>query len=234
MGRMGSLCAREFLDDQHSVVIVDPAVSGDSVDGIEMHRKFSDVTGRVDCLLDVSTPAGVSDSVSAAKTWHCPLAIGTTGLDQATRQAIADAAKEIPVLIAPNLSLSVMVMHKLARQAAEMLGEYDIEIVEAHHRNKADAPSGTALSLANAIATVTKGPIRFNRTGKRQANEIGIASVRGGGLVGEHEVMFLGDFDSLNINLRTNDRRVLAKGAVFFTKQLIAKKPGLWSVEDLA
>lgn len=233
MGRMGSLCAREFLADNHSVVIVDPMAPMKHDEPMEMHRSFETVKGGVDCVLDVSSPGGVVASTAAAIAWKCPLVVGTTGIKQDAVQAVRTASKTVPVLVASNLSLGVLVLNRVARMAAQMLADYDIEIVEGHHRYKADAPSGTALSLAKTLEDVTGREAIFNRIGKRQANEIGISSVRGGGLVGEHQVLFLGDSDSLSITHCAYDRQVLAKGAVFFTKLLITKKSGMWSVEDL-
>ncbi len=234
MGRMGSLCAHEFQADGHHVVIVDTRAQTGAGDGMEIHDAFDTVSGPVDCVLDVSSPSGVRASIDHALTWNCALVVGTTGLDDEVIARLTDAASRVPVLRAPNLSLGVLVLRRLAVEAARMLGEdYDIEIVEAHHKNKADAPSGTARSLAEELSATTHGGIRFNREGRRVPGEIGIASVRGGGVVGEHSVMFLGALDSLVLTHRANDRSVLAKGAVFFTKRLLHKPAGLWSVDDL-
>jgi len=233
MGRMGRLCALEFLADHHDVVIVDPRAVEENNADMEARKSFDAVDGRVDCILDVSSPIAVMDTVATAIKLKCPLVIGTTGLGPAAEQAISEASKVIPILAASNLSPGVLVLNRVARMAAKMLADYDIEVVEGHHRNKVDAPSGTALSLATSLADVTGRNAVFNRRGKRLDDEIGIASVRGGGLVGEHQVMFLGDFDSLTITHRAFDRKVLAKGAVFFTKLLVEKGPGLWSVDDL-
>jgi 4-hydroxy-tetrahydrodipicolinate reductase len=191
--------------------------------------------------LDFSLAAAVAAHAADCAAAGVPLVVGATGLDAATQEAIRTAAMRIPVLIAPNTSLGVGVLLKLAKLAATALGEgYDVEIFEAHHRAKRDAPSGTALSLAAGIAEARGRDLadvavygRHGATGPRPRGSIGFSVVRAGDIVGEHTVFFTADGERLELTHRATDRLCFARGAIRAAEWLIGRSPGLYSMQDM-
>ena len=200
---------------------------------------FTVDTDRCDVLVDFSTPAALQASLDRATSMSIPILIGTTGLDQSAEEQIAEAAKQIAVLRAPNTSLGVALLAELVERAARVLGpEWDIEIAETHHRMKADAPSGTALLLGNAAARGRATDLNAERgrdgTGlKRQQGSIGFASLRGGTVAGEHDVMFLGPEERLILSHKAESRMIFARGALAGARFLVGKPAGLYSMRDV-
>jgi 4-hydroxy-tetrahydrodipicolinate reductase len=216
-GRMGKAIARAVADD--------PAFAIDNDDG--------------DVLVDFSAPDALDESLDRAKSAGTPILVGTTGLDETANERIAAAAKDIAVLRAPNTSLGVAVLAQLVERAAQLLGpDWDIEIAETHHRMKADAPSGTAWLLAHAAACGRGTDIEAEAgrcgTGlKRERGAIGFASLRGGTVAGEHDVMFLGEKERVILSHRAENRLIFARGALAGARFLIGKPPGLYSMRDV-
>ena len=216
-GRMGKAIAAAVQDNPEFVI--------DSDDG--------------DVLVDFSAPDALPASLDRALGAGIPILVGTTGLDQSADSRIADAARQIPVLRAANTSIGVAVLADLVTRAAYVLGpDWDIEIVEAHHRGKADAPSGTALALGEAAARGRGEPLRAERgrdgTGlKREVGAIGFASVRGGTVAGEHDVIFAGPEERLILSHRAESRMIFANGALTAARFLIRKAPGLYTMRDV-
>ena len=194
-------------------------------------------------VIDFSTAAA-----SAQLATHCAdrggpaLVIGSTGFDDAQRKAVQTAAARIPIVLSGNFSLGVNLLAALVRRAAQALPAelWDIEIVEAHHRRKVDAPSGTALLLGEAaargrgrdLASARAAP-RECTPGPRQEGEIGFAVVRGGGIVGEHSVLFAGDDETITLSHAAGDRRLFARGAVSAALWIAGKPPGLYGMDDV-
>lgn len=201
--------------------------------GVEIDNDHGDV------LVDFSAPAVLHSSLQRAISAGIPVLIGTTGLDPSADAAIAEAAKAIAVLRAANTSLGVAILSGLVERAARALGtDWDIEIVEMHHRHKADAPSGTALALGKAAAAGRGLPLRAERgrdgTGlRRQEGAIGFASLRGGSVAGDHDVIFAGPDERLVLSHRAENRMIFARGALAAAKFLIGKPPGLYSMRDV-
>jgi 4-hydroxy-tetrahydrodipicolinate reductase len=197
--------------------------------------------GAADVWVDFSAPAASVANTVAAVAARAAMVIGTTGLSAADKEKIAAAAKTIPVVLAPNMSVGVNVMLKLVADAARSLGPtYDIEIVETHHRAKRDAPSGTALRLGEAAAEGSRRDFsttaRFERhgdIGPRPDTEIGIQTLRGGDVVGDHTVFFLGQGDRIEITHRASSRDTFAHGAVRAALWLAGKGPGLFDMRDV-
>lgn len=197
--------------------------------------------GAADVWIDFTVPAATIANVKAAATVGTAMVIGTTGLSAADKAEIATAAKTIPVVLAPNMSMGVNVMLKLVAEAARTLGAaYDIEIVETHHRAKRDAPSGTALRLAEAVAEASGRDLaataRYERhgdIGPRTSAEIGIQTLRGGDVVGDHTVFFLGQGDRIEITHRASSRDTFAHGAVRAALWLSGKPAGLFDMHDV-
>lgn len=178
-----------------------------------VYRSFADSPFDVDVVVDFSSPAALDDLLAYAFAKKAKLVIATTGFTPAQQRRIEAASKEIPVFQASNMSLGVNLLGSLAKDAAKFLGEdYDIEIVETHHNHKLDAPSGTALTLANEINSVRDGALvptygRHESKHRREKNEIGIHAVRGGTVVGKHEVMFLGTGEVITLAHESETKR---------------------------
>lgn len=192
-----------------------------------------------DVLVDFSVPAALAGSLERARTASVPILIGTTGLDDFAEKRIVDAARNVAVLRAANTSLGVAVLSDLVERTAGVLGpDWDIEIVEMHHRLKADAPSGTALALGEAAATGRKMPLNAERarngTGlSRSPGAIGFASLRGGTVAGDHDVIFAGPQERLILAHRAENRLVFARGALAAARFLHRREAGLYSMRDV-
>lgn len=192
-----------------------------------------------DVLVDFSAPAALQSSLDRAVSANVPILIGTTGLDDLADRRIDEAAKRVAVLRAANTSLGVALLAELVERAARVLGpEWDIEIAETHHRMKADAPSGTALMLGDATARGRGVEINAERgrdgTGlKREPGAIGFASLRGGTVAGDHDVLFLGPDERLILSHRAESRMIFARGALAAARFLVARPAGLYSMRDV-
>lgn len=192
-----------------------------------------------DVLVDFSAPEGLQASLDRAVAAGIPILVGTTGLDNLADRRIADAAQRVAVLRASNTSLGVALLADLVERAASVLGhEWDVEIAETHHRKKADAPSGTALVLGEAAARGRGTPLHAERgrdgTGLNRAEgAIGFASLRGGSVAGDHDVLFLGDNERVILSHRAENRTIFARGALAAVRFLVGKPAGLYSMRDV-
>jgi 4-hydroxy-tetrahydrodipicolinate reductase len=192
-----------------------------------------------DVIIDFSAPVALQASLDRAVSAGIPILVGTTGLDELADRRIAEAAKEIAVLRAANTSLGVALLADLVERAARVLGpEWDIEIAETHHRMKADAPSGTALMLGEAAARGRGTELEEERgrdgTGlKREPGAIGFASLRGGSVAGDHDVLFLGPDERLILSHRAESRMIFARGSLAAARFLVGKSAGLYSMRDV-
>jgi 4-hydroxy-tetrahydrodipicolinate reductase len=194
-----------------------------------------------DAFIDFSAPAALATNLEAALAAGKPILIGTTGLNEEHRRLIAAAAERIAVLPAANTSLGVNLLAHLVREAAARLGdEWDIEIVEMHHRMKADAPSGTALLLGEAAAQgrgvaldEVADRARDGITGPRRSGHIGFAALRGGSVAGEHQLIFAAEGERLELGHRAESRAIFARGAVEAALWLKDKPAGLYSMADV-
>jgi 4-hydroxy-tetrahydrodipicolinate reductase len=190
----------------------------------------------VDVGIDFSHPAGSIPFARALAARGIPVVIGTTGLSSSDMAMLRSAADGAPILVASNTSVGVHCLHLLSTMAQQMLGpRYDVEIVEIHHRHKRDAPSGTAMTLAegllgNDLHVVTG---REGQCGPRASNELGVLAVRGGEVIGDHTIMFLGDHDRIEITHRAASRLAFAQGAISLARRLLGRAPGLVQVADL-
>jgi 4-hydroxy-tetrahydrodipicolinate reductase len=194
---------------------------------------------RGDVLVDFSSPSAIQSSLGRAVESGMPILVGTTGLGPGADEQIAHAAKRIAVLRAANTSVGVALLTDLVERAARALGpDWDIEILEMHHRMKADAPSGTALALGEAAARGRGMPLQAERgrdgTGlERNQGAIGFASLRGGTVAGEHDVVFAGDQERLILSHRAESRMIFARGALAAARFLMGKPAGLYSMRDV-
>lgn len=194
----------------------------------------------LDVVIDFSTPEGFDAALVHCESHGVALVCGTTGIDAAQRKRFDAAAAKIPVLYAANFSLGIAVLTRLLRDAASALPDWDLEIVEAHHARKVDAPSGTALALGRAAA-VARGKNfdevavfgRHGQTGARQPDAIGFASLRAGDIVGEHTVFLAGSHERIELTHRAFDNAIFARGALHAAAWLAGKSPGAYSTEDV-
>ena len=193
-----------------------------------------------DIILDVSAAKAVPGCLDYAVRTHTNVIVCTTGLDENTLEKLNEASKTVAVLRSANMSLGVSLLKNLVKRAAGLLYEegFDIEIVEKHHINKTDAPSGTALMLADAANEAAGGGLKYiydrnGNPGKRQPDELGIHSVRGGTIVGEHSVIFAGRDETIELSHTAYSREIFAIGALKAAKFLTGKPAGLYSMDDL-
>jgi 4-hydroxy-tetrahydrodipicolinate reductase len=194
-----------------------------------------------DLVIDFSTASAAAAHVAACVAARVPLLLGTSGLPRELEAPLAAAAESIPLLVAPNTSLGVTLLLDLVRQAAQALpASYDIEIIEAHHRHKTDAPSGTALALGEAAAAARGVKLgdeasytRHRRSGARREGQIGFGVLRGGDVVGEHDVWFLGDGERLLLKHSATDRSVFARGALLAGQWLAGRPAGRYAMRDV-
>jgi 4-hydroxy-tetrahydrodipicolinate reductase len=219
-------------------ILGDAVVGRVSIDGENGVPKTFQELGNVggDMLIDFSHHTAIADELRYAENNGCAAVIGTTGHTEEEKALIFDAAKRIPVFYSGNMSLGIAVLCRLAKQAASFFPDADIEIVETHHIRKVDAPSGTALMLFNAIKEVRpEATAHCGRAGegKRTKEEIGIHSLRMGGVVGVHEVHICTPSQTLTLRHQAETRGMLADGAVDAARFMVGKKPGLYNMENL-
>ncbi|MDE1947231.1 MAG: 4-hydroxy-tetrahydrodipicolinate reductase [Burkholderiales bacterium] len=194
-----------------------------------------------DVLIDFTRPEGTLAHLAVCRELGVGMVIGTTGFTPEQKQAIAAAAREIGIVFAPNMSVGVNVVLRLLEQAARALGDgYDVEIIEAHHRHKVDAPSGTALAMGEAVARAQGRDLktdavfaRVGHTGERQPGTIGFATVRGGDIVGDHTVLFAGTGERIEISHRSNSRANYAEGSLRAARFLAGRGAGLYDMTDV-
>jgi 4-hydroxy-tetrahydrodipicolinate reductase len=194
-----------------------------------------------DVLIDFTRPTGTLAHLKVCRELGVQLVIGTTGFDEAGKAAIAEAAQHIAIVMAPNMSVGVNVVLKLLATAARALSEgYDIEIVEAHHRHKVDAPSGTALKMGEVVAEALGRDLqacavygREGVTGERDPSTIGFATVRGGDVVGDHTVMFLGTGERIEISHKSSSRATYAQGSLRAVRFLAGERAGLFGMDEV-
>lgn len=252
-GRMGRTLVEGTLADRQLALAGAIEASGHSQIGHDAGAFLGVTTGVVitsdaaaaigagDCVIDFTRPEATLANVAVAERLGKAMVIGTTGLTASDRDRITVAAKRIPVVLAPNMAVGVNATFKLAEIAARILGdEYDVEIIEAHHRFKVDAPSGTALKLGEIVANALNRDLeqtavhgREGITGERDRKTIGFHAVRGGDIVGEHTVMFAGLGERVEVTVRSSSRMTYASGALRAARFLAGKAPGLYGMNDV-
>jgi 4-hydroxy-tetrahydrodipicolinate reductase len=209
--------------------------------GVAVSADYAAGIAASDCLIDFTRPEGSLLHLDACVRSGTNMVIGTTGFSAQGRQRIADAAQRIAVVFAPNMAVGVNATFKLAEVAAQVLGDaYDVEIVEAHHRHKVDAPSGTALKLGEVVAAALGRDLkrcavygREGDTGERDGRSIGFHSIRGGDIVGEHTVIFAGAGERVELTVRSQSRMTYAAGALRAARFLGGRDQGLYDMQDV-
>jgi 4-hydroxy-tetrahydrodipicolinate reductase len=209
--------------------------------GVVITHELHHGLGRAQVLIDFTRPEGTLAHLAVCRELGVSAVIGTTGFSPAQRSEIAAHAQHLAIVLAPNMSVGINVMFRLLDLAARALGEdYDIEVIEAHHRHKVDAPSGTALAMGELLSSARGGepaaPAVFSRqghTGERPAGAIGYATVRGGDIVGDHTVMFAGTGERLEITHRSSSRANYADGSLRAARFVAACRPGLYGMDHV-
>lgn len=209
--------------------------------GVLVSDDLNQIVDRFDVLIDFTRPEGTLSHLAFCAAHNKKMVIGTTGLDSRGKQAIQDAAKQIAIVFAANFSIGVNLMLKLLEKAAKVMGDYsDIEIVEAHHRHKVDAPSGTALVMGETIAQTLGRDLsqcavysREGHTGERPRDAIGFATIRAGDIIGEHTAIFADIGERIEISHKASSRMTFANGAVRSAAWLAVKESGLYDMRDV-
>lgn len=253
-GRMGRAVTRLVIEGEglelggastepgHASVGADAAaLAGLEPAGIRLTGEPAAAVSGCRVAVDFSAPAATAAHARACVEAGCGLVVGTTGLGEAELEALRAAAARIPVVYARNMSVGITVLTELSRLATRLLGEgFDIEITEAHHRHKKDAPSGTALQLGEAVAEAAGHALddvavyARERTGpEREGGSIGFAVIRAGSIVGDHTVLFAGAEERLELTHRASDRALFARGAVRAARWLADRPPGMYSMRDV-
>ncbi|MBR3109480.1 MAG: 4-hydroxy-tetrahydrodipicolinate reductase [Clostridia bacterium] len=233
-GRMGRQVAN-LAEDEQAVIACGVDVHVEQWSNFPVYPSFSLVEEQTDVIVDFSRPESLPALLEYAKAHHLPVVLASTGYNEEDLAAIGEAGKVIPIFRSANMSLGVYVLKTLAHQAAKLLPGFDIEIIEKHHNQKIDAPSGTALMLYDAVSNPDTVPVfgRNGRTQKREKQEIGLHAIRGGTVPGEHEVGFYGPSEVVTLSHSAQDRSIFARGALKAAKFIESQKPGEYSMDDL-
>ena len=232
-GRMGQVFRRVFKQKCPDETLIPVDALGEAG---EVYTALADYDGPADCIVDFSHHSVTVELLDFALTHRLPLVLATTGQTEDERAAIVKAAEQIPVFFAANYSLGVALLLELAQRAAAVMSDAEIEIVEIHHNRKLDAPSGTALALAEAIQEVRPdSTLSMGRSGhaKRTKQEIGIQSVRMGNIVGIHEVMVGTANETVTLRHEAYSRALFAEGALAAAQFLMGKGPGLYNMQSM-
>lgn len=237
-GKMGGFVASAAESDNDISIVagIDKVNNGEK---FPVFSSFSDINVDSDIIIDFSNVALLDSMLNYALAHNMPLVIATTGYSGEQTEKIKKASDKIPIFFTFNMSVGINLIAALAKKAASILGDgFDIEIIEQHHNQKIDAPSGTAIMLANAVNSVFNDSLyyeydRHSVRRKRPKNEIGIHSVRGGTIVGKHDVIFAGHDEVITISHEAQSKEVFAVGAVRAAKFLYGKNPGLYDMNSM-
>lgn len=237
-GKMGNELIK-YIEKQENLKIVSGI--GENINKIfnfPIYKNANEINENIDVIIDFSKPQATMNTLEYAIEKNIPMVIATTGLSNEQLDKIKKASLKIPIFISANMSLNINLMAKIVKEIAKVLQNAEIEIVETHHNRKIDAPSGTALLLANAINEVFENTknYNFNRMqtkNPRDKNEIGFSSIRGGNIVGKHTILFYSENETLEITHQAYNRQVFAIGAIEAAKFLIKQNTGLYNMNDL-
>lgn len=238
-GKMGGFVVGAVKDNPETEAVFGVDAYGDNKYDFQVYKSFEEANQKPDVIIDFSNPAALDGMLKFALDNKIPCVICTTGYSTEQAERIKSSANSIPVFYSGNMSLGINLLIELSKQAAKLLGNsFDIEIVEKHHNLKLDAPSGTALMIADGISeTLEHEPMyvydRHSYRKKREKNEIGIHSIRGGSIVGEHEVIFAGHDEVVTLTHQAQSKEVFAVGAVNAAVFLASQQPGMYDMGKL-
>lgn len=246
-GRMGQMLVQAVLEAEdlrlHGALDVagSPSIGREAAAGCVIAADVPQTLRGADVLIDFTRPEGTLAHLAACRAQGVQLVIGTTGFSEAQKLQIVEAARDIAIVMAPNMSVGVNVTLRLLQMAARALSNgYDIEIIEAHHRHKVDAPSGTALKMGEVIAEALGRDLkdcavyeRHGHTGERDPSTIGFATVRGGDIVGDHTVLFAGTGERIEVSHKSSSRQTYAQGSLRAARFLAGQSRGLHDMFDV-
>jgi len=239
-GAMGQVITKIAAEDEDVQIVAGVDVINNKTNGYPVYKNINSCDISADVIIDFSTASAVDAMIDYAVKKQIPLVLCTTGLSQVQIRKVREASEQVAVLRSANMSLGVNTIFKLAAAAAKVLASagYDIEIIEKHHNRKVDAPSGTALAIADAINEAMNDAYEYKldrsrERARRKPEEIGIQAVRGGTIVGEHEVLFCGQDEVIEIKHTAYSKAIFGKGAVSAAKYLADKGPGLYTMSDV-
>ena len=238
-GRMGQMLSELISKDEEMTVVAGIEPSGEAKNDYPVYKSFDELKETADVIIDFSTASAIDSLLDYCEKTHTPLVLCSTGLSEAQLGRVERLAKVSAVLVSANMSLGINVLLKLLKNVTKTLygNGFDIEIVEKHHNQKLDAPSGTALALADVMKDelddISYNLDRSKVRKKRERNEIGISAVRGGTIVGEHEVIFAGTDEVIEIKHTAYSRAIFAKGAMSAAKFLKGKSAGKYNMSDV-
>ena len=237
-GKMGGNVLSLLSEDNEATVVCGVDLYPKEI-GVPVYRSFEDVKEDVDVMIDFSSPVGLKERLEFAKSKDIGIVLASTGFTVDDLALIQSYEASVAIFRTANLSLGINLMQALVKAAAQVLGEgFDVEIIEKHHNLKKDAPSGTALMLADSVNEAYGGGKQFiygreGIVGAREKKEIGIHAVRGGTIVGDHDVIFAGEDEVITISHSAASKRVFAVGAIRAAKWLIGKTPGRYEMKDM-
>ncbi|MBR6800212.1 MAG: 4-hydroxy-tetrahydrodipicolinate reductase [Eubacteriaceae bacterium] len=235
-GRMGRTIISMMLPDERYEIVAAVDIHSEENGEYPVFKNIFDFDGDADCIIDFSHHSAAADLCRYASGRNIPLVIATTAHTDEEKAVIGLAAKTIPVFYSANMSLGIAVTARLAKTAASLFPDADIEIIETHHNRKLDVPSGTAILLGNALREV-RPDAEFNigrsENGKRPKNEIGIHSIRTGNTVGDHEIIIATDTQSIRIRHEAHDRALFAEGALDAAEFICGKPAGLYDMNSI-
>ncbi len=238
-GKMGKVIASVVAARDDCEVVAGVDKYNDNTCAFPVYATLNEVNEKADVVIDFSNPSLLDDLLSYCKANSTAVVIATTGYDECEKKKIADASNDIPVFFTYNMSIGINLLASLAKKAVNVLGnDFDIEIVEQHHNQKIDAPSGTALMLADAISEEFDKPMKYeydrhSKREKRTKDEIGIHSIRGGTIVGEHEIIFAGRDENITLSHSARSKEVFAVGAVNAAVFMSDKTAGMYDMGEL-
>lgn len=238
-GKMGKVIADVVSKRDDCTIVAGVDKFNDGKAEFPVYEKLSEVREEADVVIDFSNPSLLGDLLSYGKSTNTALVIATTGFDDCEKREISEASKQCPVFFTYNMSIGINLLANLAKKAVNVLGnDFDIEIVEQHHNQKIDAPSGTALLLADAISEEFDKPMKYeydrhSKREKRTKDEIGIHAIRGGTIVGEHEIIFAGRDENITLSHSARSKEVFAVGAVNASIFMTGKPAGMYDMGEL-
>lgn len=238
-GKMGQVITRLVSEDKDCEIVAGFDINDTIENTYPVFTNPDDFTGEADVVIDFSHPSALTPILNYCKKRNLPVILATTGYSDEQKKEFTDASEVLPVFFSANMSLGINLIIALAKKATKLLeGNFDIEIVERHHNQKIDAPSGTALAIADAIDETLSFPAEYvyDRHAvrkKRKNTEIGIHAVRGGTIVGEHEVIFAGTDEVIELKHSASSKEVFAVGAIKAAKFMTDKPAGMYNMNDL-
>ncbi len=238
-GHMGNVIQSVVASRDDCEIVAGVDIFNDGKASFPIYESIKDVKETADVVVDFSNPSLLNDLLEYGINNNTALVIATTGYDECQKKQITDASKQCPIFFTYNMSIGINLLANLAKKAVQVLGdEFDIEIVEQHHNQKIDAPSGTALMLADAICEEIDEPMKYefdrhSKREKRTKNEIGFHAIRGGTIVGEHQIIFAGRDEIVTLSHSARSKEILAVGAVNAAVYMMGKDAGMYDMKEL-